>query len=124
MSNPMMTNIVEGLDPKALLPCPLCAALMSVEQFVGWDGEDLPVKHVTHAKSSCPLASVQFEANSDNIAAWNTRSPDTAGLGSMGEPVGWFIFSETHGYQQVAAQHNGEPDLIPLYAPPVGDHNG
>ena len=31
-------------------------------------------------------------------------------------PAGWFLpWNEYHGYQQVAEQHNAEPDLVPLF---------
>lgn len=63
-----------------LATCPLCNSAMAIEQFVGWDGEDLPVKHVTHPKSECPLSGLQFEARAEAIEAWNRRaSPSPAG---------------------------------------------
>jgi hypothetical protein len=49
--------------------------------------------------------------------AWNRRAalPD-------GEPAGWFNpWNETHGYQQVAPEHEGEPGTVPLFTHPASE---
>ncbi len=79
-----MTNAETKEYGVELKPCPLCAADMVLDQFVGWDGEDLPYKTVTHVKAACPLAATQFEATGDNIAAWNRRASD-----KPSEAVAW-----------------------------------
>lgn len=45
------------------------------------------------------------------VRAYLSATPAPDGL----EAVGWFIDADEHGvYQQVAPQHNGEPDLVAL----------
>jgi hypothetical protein len=103
---------------KELASCPLCQAAMIVEHFAGWDGEYLPTATVTHAKSNCPLAGVQFDATEESVAAWNCRSPTEA----RGEPVAWRVKDYADGWMLAhtldqAKGQAGNGNLIqPLYA--------